>query len=198
MGERPDRTEAIRRRDPEALEAVVRECLPSLMRTARAAGLPRERAEDAVQASLLVFVKRAAEFDGRARASTWIHGILVRKIWEERRGQQKDSVHEEIDAVMERRFDQRGNWTRPPRGPIEALARGELRGHLDSCLEALPDRQRLAFSLREVEGFETAEICKILEVTPNNLGVLLYRARNGLRECLESKGYQGSGDVEVQ
>ena len=197
MGERPERVAALQRRDPTEMEAVVRECLPGLLRTARAAGLPRDRAEDAVQASLLVFVKRAAEFDGRARATTWIHGILVRKIWEERRGQQKDVEHESIEAVMEARFDERGSWSRPPHGPMEALARGELRDHLTSCLEALPDRQRLAFALREVEGFETGEVCKILDVTANNLGVLLYRARNGLRECLESRGYQGGHDVAV-
>jgi RNA polymerase sigma-70 factor, ECF subfamily len=197
MRKHSERVAAIRRHEPEALEAVVRQCLPSLLRTARAAGLTRERAEDAVQESLMVFVKRAAEFDGRAKASTWIHGILMRKIWEARRGQQMDSGHEDIEAAMNRRFDERGRWAQPPHGPVEALARGELHGHLNACLEALPDRQRIAFSLREVEGFDTAEICNILAVTANNLGVLLYRARNGLRECLESKGYEGSSDVAV-
>ena len=44
------------------------------------------------------------------------------------------------------------------------------------------------YSLREVEGFSTPEICKILDVTRTNFGVVLYRARNGLRECLEEKG----------
>jgi DNA-directed RNA polymerase specialized sigma24 family protein len=86
MPESPDRTAAIRERDPATIEAVVRECLPGLLRTAIAAGLPGDRAQDAVQASLVVFVQRASDFDGRARAATWIHGILVRKIWEERRG----------------------------------------------------------------------------------------------------------------
>ena len=46
----------------------------------------------------------------------------------------------------------------------------------------------MAFILREVEGLDTDEICKILGVTRTNLGVLLYRVRNRLRECLETKG----------
>jgi len=45
------------------------------------------------------------------------------------------------------------------------------------------------FVLREVEGFPTEEICKILDVTVTNFGVLIYRARARLRECLESKGW---------
>ncbi|MDA2932810.1 hypothetical protein MYX82_00550 [Acidobacteria bacterium AH-259-D05] len=46
----------------------------------------------------------------------------------------------------------------------------------------------MAFVLHEVEGFSSDEICKILDVTNTNLGVLMYRVRNRLRECLEAKG----------
>jgi len=38
---------------------------------------------------------------------------------------------------------------------------------------------------------ETEEICKILDVTRTNLGVMLFRSRNRLRECLEQKGIVG-------
>ncbi len=44
--------------------------------------------------------------------------------------------------------------------------------------------------LREVEGLETKEICNALDITGTNLGVILYRARNRLRECLESRGFE--------
>ena len=54
----------------------------------------------------------------------------------------------------------------------------------------MPERHRLAFVLKELEGLETKEICNILEVTGTNLGVILYRARNRLRECLESRGFE--------
>lgn len=197
MSEQVDRVAAIRGGDPATMEAVIRECLPGLIRTAIAAGLPRDRAEDAVQASLLVFVQRASEYDGRARVSTWLHGILVRKIWEERRTARRETAQEDIDEVVESRFDADGTWVRPPSGPEEALARGELRRELSSCLEALADRQRVAFTLREVEGFTTEEVCNILGVSANHLGVLLFRARNGLRECLEAKGFGRSADVAV-
>ena len=68
---------------------------------------------------------------------------------------------------------------------------------LADCLEQLPDRRRLAFVLREVEQLDTLEICKILDMSPNTLGVLLFRARNALRECMEHKGLHGVSDVEM-
>ena len=43
----------------------------------------------------------------------------------------------------------------------------------------------------ESHSLDTDDICKILEVTRTNIGVLLYRARNRLRECLETKGVKG-------
>jgi RNA polymerase sigma-70 factor (ECF subfamily) len=59
---------------------------------------------------------------------------------------------------------------------------------IDGCLEEVPTPQRMAFVLREVEGLVSEEICKILDVTRTNLGVLIFRARNRLRECLEARG----------
>ena len=193
--ERPDRTTGIQRRDPAVLEDVIHECLPGLLRTAQAAGLSTDHAEDVVQSSILIFLRRAHEFDGRARVTTWVHGILLRRMQEERRIICRDNEREDIDDAMEARFDHEGSWARPPRGPGDDLARSEVQRMLRSCLEEVPDRQRVAFMLREVEGFETEEICNILDISANNLGVLLYRARNRLRECLESKGLEGSGDA---
>ena len=37
------------------------------------------------------------------------------------------------------------------------------------CLERLPAAQREVFVLREVQGFETPEMCKILDLTVTNL-----------------------------
>ncbi|HXI21685.1 MAG TPA: sigma-70 family RNA polymerase sigma factor [Gemmatimonadales bacterium] len=195
--EDPHRTERIRTRDPDTLQAVVRENLPILLRAARAAGLPPDRAEDTVQEVLLTFLTRAAEFDGRARVRTWLYGILLKKMSRALEGVRRAQETEEIDAVVESRFDQAGRWSRPPRGPDAGADRERVRAWLAQCLEELPDRRRIAFVLREVEELPTEEVCKVLEVTPNNLGVLLFRARNGLRECLETRGLRGRHDADL-
>ena len=79
---------------------------------------------------------------------------------------------------------------RPPR-PVDALGRDREAGEsIETCLETLPERQKDAFLIREVDGLETPEICNVLEVTATNLGVMLFRARNRLRECLESLGIE--------
>jgi len=89
---------------------------------------------------------------------------------------------------MENRFKPDGTWLRPPLPVETALEATEIRDAIAGCLEGVPTSQRMAFILREVEGFSTKEICKILDVSRTNFGVLIYRARNRLRECLEAKG----------
>ena len=72
-----------------------------------------------------------------------------------------------------------------------------VRQGIDGCLDRVPTNQRMAFVLREIEGMDTEEICKILEVTRTNLGVLLFRVRNRLRECLGAKGIEPESHAEL-
>jgi RNA polymerase sigma-70 factor, ECF subfamily len=45
------------------------------------------------------------------------------------------------------------------------------------------------FTMREVMGLSTEEICKELKITANNCWVLIYRARMSLRLCLEKRWF---------
>jgi len=180
----------IRNRDREALAAVIDTYLGQVVRAARGAGLNQQQAEEAAQNTFATFIETAPRFEGRSHVRTWIFGILYRKLQEARRGFAKDRRMDDIDEVFESRFDPAGSWSRPPRGPEDDLFAKEARQEIGDCLEAAPESQRLAFVFREVEGLSTQEICKILEVSATNLGVMLYRVRNRLRDCLETKWEQ--------
>ena len=73
---------AIQRRDPEVLDALARSETAPLLRAARAAGIAAQDAEDVVQETFLVFVRKAGEFDGRSSVRAWLFGILYRKMSE--------------------------------------------------------------------------------------------------------------------
>ncbi len=178
----------IRARDPETLERIVREYLPQIVRAARAGGLAPHEAEDIAQSTFITFLEKAETFEGRSHVRTWLFGIMFRKIMEMRRVIGRDRETDDIDDIVESRFDANGSWIRPPRAADAELYARQVREGIDDCLETAPPNQRMAFVLREVEGMTTPEICKILEVTDTNFGVLLYRVRNRLRECLEAKG----------
>ena len=178
----------IRAGDRQALQTVVENYLGQILRGAHGAGLDPQRAEEVTQATFATFIEKAEQFEGRSHVRTWLFGILYRKIAEARRELQREIQTDDIEDVVERRFNPAGNWVRPPQPADTQLYRSEVSKFIEDCLEVVPTHQRMAFILREAEDLGTEEICKILGVTRTNLGVLLYRVRNRLRECLEAKG----------
>jgi len=178
----------IRNRDPDALRLVVHDYLAQIIRAARGAGFDQQSGEDVAQATFLTFIETAPRFEGRSHVRTWLFGILYKKIAEARRKAQRAQDTEDIDGVFEKRFAPSGGWTRPPK-PVDAgIQNEELGREISDCLDQVSTKQRMAFVLREMEELSTEETCNVLEITHTNLGVLLFRARNRLRECLESKG----------
>ena len=186
----PDFAARIRERDAQALEEVVRRYLPQILRGGGGAGFAPQLAEDIVQDTFVTFIETAPRFEGRSHVRTWLFGILYKKIAAARRNLGRDNEMDDIEEVFEQRFDNAGSWTRPPLRVDAEVYDAEVRQGIDGCLDRVPTNQRMAFVLREIEEMDTQEICKILEVTRTNLGVLLHRVRIRLRECLEAKGIE--------
>ena len=78
------------------------------------------------------------------------------------------------------------DWPRPWPGPEDATLAAEVRARAAAAVAALPDRQRVVITLRDVEGYEPAEVCEILEISAANQRVLLHRARAYVRGQLEA------------
>ena len=183
----PEFLDLLRSRDEGAMQRLVSAYLPQILRAARGAGLNPQNAEDVCQSTFVTFIEKIGDFEGRSHVRTWLFGILYRKISEMRRSASRESGAESIDKVMETRFKTDGHWQKPPRGSDSATYESEVREHLADCLEGISTDQRMAFVLREVEELDSEEICQTMDISRSNLGVLLYRGRNLLRECLENR-----------
>lgn len=150
-------------------------------------------AEDAVQETLLAALSGSG-FAGQASPRTWLTGILKHKIIDQFRRQQREVALESPDEVsaedpgMEEFFAEDGHWDEPPhawREPGNLLQQNQFLEVLQECMDRLPTKLARIFLLREIEETDNEEICKELEITPTNAWVMLYRARMGLRKCLE-------------
>lgn len=157
----------------------------------------RAAAEDVVQEAFLAALGARDSFDGRSTPKTWLIGILRHKIVDHIRKQARERPYEDVDIVdssIDSFFDRKGHWkVRPAEwqvNPVKAFEQKEFRVVLEGCLSALQDRLRDAFVLREMEDRSAEEICKILDVSANNLWVMLYRARMRLRACLNENWFQ--------
>jgi RNA polymerase sigma-70 factor (ECF subfamily) len=156
-------------------------------------------AEDLVQETLLAAWRTRHQFAGNSSERTWLVGILKHKLadhWRRRARESKafeppDGGDAEQDDLLTRLFDAAANdhWRNAPsawRDPDAALEQQQFWRVFADCLAALPPAQAQAFSLWEIDGVTGEEACKVLEVAPTNLWVILHRARLRLRQCLEN------------
>lgn len=176
----------LRSRDDDALTAVVNAHAEGLYAAALGLGVAAADAEDLVQDALAAFFSNVENFRGESSLRTYLFGILYNKARQKWAGGWREQATDPVDEVFEGRFDASGVLRRLEGPEDEALAQ-ELSALIAECAGGLSQAQRAAFHLKEVEREPTASICKILGVSETNLGVLLFRARNKLRECLERK-----------
>jgi RNA polymerase sigma-70 factor (ECF subfamily) len=155
-------------------------------------------AEDAVQETFLAALKAYGNFEGRGSERTWLVGILKHKIVDHfRRAVREAPLGEESEEgpdhreFFERPEPWKGHWNNDyaptdwHTTPAELIERNDFWKVFNDCLSPLPQRTASAFTLREVDGLKSEEICEILSIKVNNLWVILHRARLHLRNCLE-------------
>jgi RNA polymerase sigma-70 factor (ECF subfamily) len=158
-----------------------------------------QKAEEVVQDTLVSALQARARFNGGASVRTWLIGILKHKIMDQFRHDAREAPLQSPDLVSadddlfaeEDFFDSKGSWREKVSdwgNPEDSLERSQLIAILQRCLDALPERLGRLFMMREVMEESTETICQEMETSPTNVWTMLYRARMGLRQCLDQNG----------
>ena len=152
-------------------------------------------AEDAVQETLLAALEARSGYSGKSSLKTWLTGILKHKIIDHLRRQLREQP---LGDMVEDLPDEPGmddffasdnrHWDDKPQAwgmPEDALEQKQFLVVLQACMDRLPKKLAAIFLLREVQEVANDEICKELDISATNAWVMLYRARMGLRKCME-------------
>jgi len=157
-------------------------------------------AEDILQETLLAAFSSSQSHAGLSSERSWLVGIMKHKVVDyfRRVGRmtQFQLITDDGESEFENAGPWRGHWREdqaPVSWPADAAAAFESREFwetFDRCLSQLPQQSAIAFTLREIDGLKANEICEILQITPNNLWVILHRGRVKLRRLLETEWFQ--------
>jgi RNA polymerase sigma-70 factor, ECF subfamily len=131
-----------------------------------------DRAEDAVQDTLLSALEGIDRFGGGSSLGTWLIGILKHKIADALRRPVRE---EALDGEQLASHDH---------DPERDLARMRLLDAVDAGLRRLPPCAARVFVMRQVLGMELAEVSQELSISPANCSVMDHRARARLRRRL--------------
>lgn len=193
----------LRQGDEGAFNELVTRHHGPLIRSAMGYVADREVAEEVVQDTWMAVINGLDLFEGRSSLRTWIFGIMIHKA-KDRGVREKRHVNfssfESVDdegeeAVDPSRFHQSGEWAGhwafPPQPwddqtPEKLMASQQAVSAMHKAIEALPKNLKEVLILRDVEGIEAKEVCELLKITETNLYVRLHRARERVRQAVET------------
>ena len=151
-------------------------------------------AEEVAQETWLHFMQQLGRFNGHSSLKTWPFRILVnRAINRGKREHRASTLVRQARAAPSRPPNERtggsgplarsgwANGGREPRNPEQNLLDAETRARLEEAIRRLPEKQKLVLTLRDIQGWPSADVCELLGISPENQRVILHRARVHVR-----------------
>ncbi len=148
----------------------------------RLLGGDRAEAEDVTQDALMRLWKVAPEWrQGEAKVTTWLYQVtrnLCLDRLRKKRGVDLDAIPEPEDDAP---------------GAVQGLIEADRAAALTAALAGLSERQRVAVTLRHIEGLTNPEIAEVMEISVEAVESLTARGKRALAAALadqrEELGY---------
>jgi RNA polymerase sigma-70 factor (ECF subfamily) len=204
-----DLVEALLAGDETAFASLVDGWSGSMLRLARLHVPSESVAEEVVQETWLAVLRGLPSFRAESSLRTWVYQILVnqaktRGVRERRTVPFASLVSDDEDSpsVDPTRFQgpgdpHPGGWRAfPEEWPERSLLSREVLDVVRRAVAALPERQRVVVSLRDLDGQSAEEVATLLDISPGNQRVLLHRGRSTVRAHLE-RYLTDSSELEV-
>lgn len=144
-------------------------------------------ANDLAQEVLIRIYKSIGNFKEQSSFSTWIYRITTNVCLDDirkRKNRKVISLDEEIrveDGEMQRQIVSNDPL------PEDTAERGELRELVNGAIRSLSEEHRLVIVLRDLQGFSYEEIARILKCPEGTIKSRINRARQALKNVLQSK-----------
>ncbi len=141
-----------------------------------------EEAKDVTQTAWIKAWSRIADFRGDAAFTTWMYRITTYAALDaiRKRNSRRESL---LDSEALEIAASAPSSVAPP-SQLRALERSEIRERFAEALEELPEPQRTALSLREIDGLSYEEIAAQMECKIGTVMSRLFNARKALQKHL--------------
>ncbi len=169
---------AVQAGDAEAFGTLVERYLDPAYAVALSILRHEQDAEDAVQSAFIRALERIDHLRPGSRFGPWFYRVLRSTCLNLRR-REALRAHGALSETASGGDD-----------PHQTLVRTEARAHVLAALEELPERQRLAVMLYDLEGYDHGEIAAILDIAIGTSRANLHHGRRALRNALERAGVE--------
>jgi RNA polymerase sigma factor (sigma-70 family) len=135
-----------------------------------------KEAEDIMQIAYLNAYRQLSNFKHQSSFGTWLTRILINE----------SLLHKKRKLKLEKSLMENTYNDHHPETPLDNLMNKELKVILERAVLTLPEKYRMVFVMREVQGMSTIETMEALELGESNVKIRLNRAKEMLRTELNS------------
>lgn len=139
-------------------------------------------AEDLTQEVFVEVFLSIENFKGQSKLSTWIYRIAINKTLNYQRFKK---AKKRLGAVLSIFNLSPADNTPDFVHPGILLENKEVSESLYKAIEQLPDKQKTAFVLRQLEDLSYVEIADVMQTTTPSVESLLFRAKQNLQKYLK-------------
>ena len=147
-----------------------------------------EDAKDVVQESFIKVWKNINSFNVKMKFTTWMYKIVINNAIDKLRSTRRMKMFN-IENASESLYHVE------KLSPDVQLENSELGNIINLISEELPEKQRLVFVLRDIQGFDSDDVEKFLAMTSTSVKSNLYNARKLVRKKLAKLFVYERGDV---
>jgi len=169
--------------EKELFEILVRRNNQTLYRAVRSFLNDEDDIKDTMQDAYLKAYQKLVQFRGDALFSTWLVRIGINEALLRLRKQKKNNVlsFDLADAGKE----YISHISDPSQmNPEKQTIQQETRHLIEHAVDHLPQKYKVIYILREVEGMSMHDIATCLDLSDSNVKVRLHRAKNLLKDHL--------------
>ncbi len=148
-------------------------------------------AQEILQDALLSAWRNLPTFKGRAQFGSWMYRVTVNAalmLLRSRNRHPEITVDDVEPTVLNQAIADGGQFIRAnadwSRRPDEQLQSEELRKHIQTSVDSLPDGLRMVFLLRDVEELSTEDTAEMLGLSVPAVKTRLHRSRLVLRKAI--------------
>jgi len=146
-----------------------------------------EAAADGLQDGLIAAFRRAGTYRGDAAVTTWLHRVVVNACLDRIRAakvRRTDPLPDELDEGDRGSLHTAADAHDETLDPAEHGLRSERRAQVLAALQQLPEEQRAAIVLVDMEGYGVAEVARILDCAEGTVKSRCSRGRARLAVLL--------------
>ena len=169
-----------------AMEELVRRYRNKAFATAyRLCSGERQDAEDFTQEAFLRAFRNLRKFRGNSTFYTWFYRILVNVCLDGKRRQNRWQKLISPWLTWRRREDREAQDVQGHSDTIKELSNRQISRDIDRAIKALPEKQRVAFQLKALQGMSIGEIAQVMGTAEGTVKSHLFRATHALRQALK-------------